>query len=51
MATLDKDAVSWTGNWGLEAPGATATFKVYVMTTTGNENGGKAVKIVRPVTV
>ena len=35
---------------GLTAPGAIASFKVYVMTTTGNENGGKAVKIVRPVT-
>jgi hypothetical protein len=47
---LDADATSWQGNWGLTAPGAIATFKVYVMTTTGNENGGKAVKIVRPVT-
>jgi len=30
--------------------GALATFQFYVMATTGNENGGKAVKIVRPMT-
>ena len=50
VADLAADATHWEGDWGLTAPGATASFKVYVMTTTGNENGGKAVKIVRPTT-
>ena len=40
----------WEGDWGLTAPGAIARFKTYVMTADGHENGGKAVKIVRPLT-
>lgn len=50
ITDLDRDATEWSGDWGLTVPGAIASFKVYAMTTTGNENGGKAVKIVRPVT-
>ena len=48
IADLPAATTHWEGDWGLTAPGAIATFKVFVMTTTGNENGGKAVKIVRP---
>jgi hypothetical protein len=49
IADLAANATHWEGDWALTVPGAIASFKVYVMTTTGNENGGKAVKIVRPV--
>ena len=34
--------------FGLPASGSVAWFKVYVVTTTGNEKGSNAVKIVRP---
>jgi len=50
IADLAADAIEYSTDWGLTVPGALATFKVYVMTNTGNENGGKAVKIVRPET-
>lgn len=33
---------------GLTNPGATASFKVYVITTTGNEKGSTAVSLTRP---
>ncbi len=49
VADLPGDAIQWQGDWGLTVPGNVASFKVYVMTTTDNENGGKAVKIVRPL--
>ena len=48
VADLPADATSWSGDWGLTAPGAIASFKAFVMTESGHENGGKAVKIVRP---
>ncbi len=48
VADLPGTATEWQGDWALTAPGTFASFKVYVMTTTGNENGGKAIKIVRP---
>ena len=48
VADLPANATSWSGDWGLTAPGAIASFKAFVMTDSGNENGGKAVKIVRP---
>ncbi len=50
VADLPAGATHWEGDWALSVPGSIASFKVYVMTTTGNENGGKAVKIVRPET-
>lgn len=50
VADLATDATHWEGDWGLTAPSSIATFKVYVMTNTDNESGGKAVKIVRPAT-
>lgn len=47
-SNLSTDATRYETDWGLTVPGSNASFKVYVMTTTGNENGGKAVRIVRP---
>ncbi len=35
-------------DFGLVASGAVAWFKVYVVTTTGNEKGSAAVKVIRP---
>ena len=35
-------------NTGLSAPGNVATFKVYVITTTGNEKGSNTVAVTRP---
>ena len=35
-------------DFGLPAQGSVAWFKVYVVTTTGNEKGSNAVKVVRP---
>ena len=49
VADLPADATSWSGDWGLTAPGAMANFKAYVITKDGHENGGKAVKIARPL--
>ena len=49
IADLLPDATRFETDWGLGAPGAKICVKIYVMTTTGNENGGKAVKIVRPM--
>lgn len=49
VADLLADAIVWEGDWGLTAPGAVASFKAYVMTADGHENGGKAIKIVRPL--
>lgn len=46
---LAADATHWEGDWGLTAPGSFASFKFYAMCSTGNENGGKALKIVRPM--
>ena len=50
VADLPPTATSYETDWGLTAPGALAVYKFYVMATTGNENGGKAVRIVRPTT-
>ena len=49
IGDLAATATSFRTSWGLEVDGAKITVKIYVMTTTGNQNGGKAVKIVRPV--
>lgn len=35
-------------DFGLPAQGSVAWFKVYVVTTTGNEKGSNAVKVIRP---
>lgn len=50
IADLPADATHFETDWALSVQGSIASFKVYVMTTTGNENGGKPVKIVRPET-
>ncbi len=50
VADLDAHNTDWQGDWGLSEPGSTVSFKVYVVATTGNENGGKPVKIMRPAT-
>ena len=50
VTDLAPTATVYDTDWGLTVTGAVATFKIYVMTTTGNENGGKATKIVRPMT-
>lgn len=34
---------------GLATPGATALFRVYVITATGNESGSNTVSVTRPV--
>lgn len=49
IADLAAETTNWTGDWGLTAPGAIASFKACVMTKNGNENGGRAFKIVRPL--
>lgn len=38
---------TFSTDFGLPAPGSVAWFKVYVVTTTGNEKGSNAVKVVR----
>lgn len=45
---LPFDATEALTDWGLEVEGAIATFKIFVITEGGHENGGKAVKVVRP---
>jgi hypothetical protein len=50
IATLPANApATWTGNWGLTAPGSSATFKFYALTEQGNDRGGNAVTVTRPV--
>jgi hypothetical protein len=50
IATLPANApATWTGNWGLTAPGSSATFKLYAQTEQGNERGSDAVTVTRPV--
>ena len=48
IADLLATDTHWQGNWGLTAPGAVVSLKLYVMNTHNNENGGKAFKVVRP---
>jgi hypothetical protein len=50
ITDLPANATQYETDWCLTIPGAIASFKVYVMATMGNENGGKAVKVVRPET-
>ncbi len=50
IADLPVTATDYTFDWGLTAPGAMIAVKLYVMNTHGNENGGKALRIVRPFT-
>ncbi len=45
---LNPGNTSFDTDFGLVASGAVAWFKVYVVTTTGNEKGSAAVKVIRP---
>ncbi len=45
----DEPREMWTGT-GLGRPGAQASYKVYVLLTTGNERGSDAVVVSRPDT-
>ena len=49
ITDLPKTATSFETDEGLSVPGAIANFKIYTVASTGNENGGKAIEIVRPV--
>ncbi|MES2440502.1 MAG: hypothetical protein V4584_15660 [Verrucomicrobiota bacterium] len=40
---------TWTGPFGLGAPGTAAAFKLYSITEEGNEKGSNAVTVERPV--
>ena len=48
VATNPPGILFFNTDTGLVASGSTAFFKVYVITTTGNEKGSKTLKIVRP---
>jgi len=49
IATVPANApATWTGNWGLAAPGASASFKLYSLTAEGNERGSNPITITRP---
>jgi hypothetical protein len=49
VADLPANATYYETDWGLAVPDAIATFKVYVIATMGNKNGGKATEIARLV--
>ena len=49
LADLPGTATSFETLEGLSVPGAVANFKIYSVAATGNENGGHAIEIVRPV--
>ena len=40
---------TWSGFFGLNVPGTTSTFKIYLLTAEGNERGSNPVTIQRPV--
>ena len=44
----DIDTLEFLTDAGLTAPGVTATYKVFVKTTTGNERGSNTVLVTRP---
>lgn len=45
----DINTLEFLTDAGLTTPGTTATFKVFVRTTTGNEKGSNTVPVTRPV--
>ena len=47
-SVLPGDLLEFLTDAGLTAPGNVASFKVYVITTTGNEKGSNTVTITRP---
>jgi hypothetical protein len=50
IADLPRTATSFETDAGLSVPGAIANFKIYTVAAAGNENGGHAIEIIRPVT-
>ena len=48
IASVPKTQIAFSTDAGLAAPGSIALFKVYVVTTTGNERGSATVKVTRP---
>ena len=44
----NQDTLEFLTNAGLTAPGVTASYKVFVKTTTGNESGSNTVVVTRP---
>lgn len=48
VATNAPNVLFFLTDTGLVASGSVVWFKVYVLTTTGNEKGSRAVKVVRP---
>lgn len=48
VASVAKTETTFATSSGLAAPGSTALFKVYVLTTSSNEKGSAVVKITRP---
>ncbi len=49
VSRIENNQTEATTLEGLASPGAVACFKIYSVGPEGNENGGKAMKIVRPV--
>jgi len=48
VSVVASGLTSFATAYGLPASGSTAWFKVYVVTSTGNEKGSNAVKVIRP---
>lgn len=52
VATLPPGATRvWTGDYSLSTPGSAASFRVYVVLTTGHEKGSNPVTVLRPSAV
>ena len=50
IGSLDPSAPrEFVSNTGLSNPGNVASFKVYVITSAGNEKGSNTVTVTRPV--
>lgn len=43
------DPRTWSGDFGLQVPGAAASFKIYSFTAEGHERGSNAVTVTRPI--
>ena len=48
VGNFAQGATTFNTDAGLTQPGATALYKVYSLTVTGNEKGGTAMKLTRP---
>ena len=45
------DPLAFSTLVGLAAPGASASFRIYAVTASGNEKGSATVKVARPAAV